>query len=91
MEKVAEGNIGKFVDRRSSTVKVAVRLLNHELELAQGAQVTLDRSVLENVVSTLELFLEDFSESYTRQMSAAAAERRMVEPVKTASAPGRVN
>ncbi len=81
MEKrIAEANVGKFVEKRLAPVKVALRLLNHELDLAQGQEVTLDRHELANVVSTLELFVEDFTDSYTRQQVNAVVERKLVEP-----------
>jgi len=90
MEKtVVDGNMGKFVERRLAPTKVAMRLLNHELELAQGKEVTLDRHLLENVVSTIELFLEDFTDSYTRQVATVVSERKMVEPVGKSA--GRAN
>lgn len=92
MEKmIPEGNVGKFVERRLAPTKVAVRLLNHELELAQGKELVLDRAVLENVVSTLEIFLEDFAESYTRQVAHVVSERKLVEPAGKQAAAGRVN
>lgn len=60
MEKQADGNIGNFVTRRTAQLRVLSRLLEHELSAAKGAEVTLDRSLAENVLDTLEIFIDDF-------------------------------
>ena len=60
MEKQADSNIGSFVHRRMSQVKVLSRVLEHELSSAKGADLTLDRSLVENVLDTIEIFVEDF-------------------------------
>ncbi len=59
MEKQADGNIGNFVHRRISQLKVVTRLMEHELESSKG-DVTMDRSLLESTLDTLEIFVEDF-------------------------------
>ena len=51
MESKSEVNIGKYVGRHLSQLKILTRLLDHELEAAKGArEVTLDRDLIENVV-----------------------------------------
>lgn len=60
MDKSVEGNTASFVQRRLSQVKLLNRLLEHELGAARGAkELTLDRELVENVVDTLEIFVED--------------------------------
>jgi hypothetical protein len=60
MESKSEVNVGKFVGRHLSQIKLMTRLLDHELESAKGArEVTLDRDLLENVLDTLEIFTDD--------------------------------
>ena len=60
MESKSEVNVGKFVGRHLSQLKILTRLLDHELEAAKGArEVTLDRDLLENVLDTLEIFTDD--------------------------------
>ena len=55
---------GKYIDRRLHPVRVAMGLLNHELELAAGENiVTIDKEVLRSVVETCQLFVEDFDRS----------------------------
>ena len=55
---------GKYIDRRLHPVRVAIGLLNHELELAGGESVvTIDKEVLRSVVETQLLFVEDFDRS----------------------------
>jgi hypothetical protein len=60
MEKQGDGNIGNFVHRRMSQVKVLARLLEHELGQTKGAELAMDRSLAENVLDTLEIFIDDF-------------------------------
>jgi hypothetical protein len=65
MEKLAEANIGSFVHRRLSQIKILSRLIEHELEVAKGAKdVSLGRDLVENVLDTLEIFVEDFEEAH---------------------------
>lgn len=53
-------NIGKFVSRHLSQVKLLSRVLETELDAAKGGrEVTVDRHLLENVLDTLEIFVED--------------------------------
>lgn len=60
MEKQADSNIGSFVHRRMSQVKVLARLLEHELSSAKGQDLTLDRNLVENMLDTIEIFIDDF-------------------------------
>ena len=60
MEKQVDGNIASFVHRRMSQIKVLARLLEHEIGNAKGQDMTLDRGLVENVLDTLEIFIDDF-------------------------------
>ncbi len=58
-------DVGKFVDRRLHPVRVALGLMNHELELARGeTTVTLDREMVRSLIETMSMFVEDFEVSY---------------------------
>jgi hypothetical protein len=58
-------DIGKFVDRRLHPVRVALNLMNHELELNRNDQmVSLDRETLRSLMETFQLFVEDFETSF---------------------------
>ena len=55
-----EINVGKFVGRHLSQLKILARMLEHELEAAKGgAEVTIDREVVESSLDTLEIFVDD--------------------------------
>ena len=55
----------KYIERRLHSVRVAVGLLNHEMELAGGdSVVTMDKEVLRSIVETSTLFVEDFDRTY---------------------------
>lgn len=56
-----EGEFGKFVVHRLHPVRVTVSLMSQQLELAKaGKEVTLDRNLYQSIVSTLEIFLDEF-------------------------------
>ncbi len=76
MEKQIDGNVANYTHRRLSHVKVVARLVEHELAAAKGSKdVTLERDILENVLDTLEMFIEDFEDVHGgRGASRAAAE-----------------
>lgn len=58
-------DIGKFCDRRLHPVRVALNLLNHEIELNRNDQmVSLDREMLRSLTETVQIFVEDFEASY---------------------------
>lgn len=71
-----EVNVGKFVGRHLSQIKVLARLLEHELEAAKGArEVTMDRHLVENVLDSLEIFVDDCETA-----SGVTRDRSKVEP-----------
>ena len=75
MESKSEVNVGKYVGRHLSQLKILTRLLDHELEAAKGArEVTLDRDLIENVLDALEIFTDD-----CEAVSGGARERAKVE------------
>lgn len=56
----AKPEVGKYVSRHLSQLKVLSRLLEHELDAAKGGrEVTIDRDTIENFLDTLEIFIED--------------------------------
>ena len=60
METKSEVNVGKFVGRHLSQLKILTRLLDHELDATKGArEITLDRGLVENIIDTLEIFTDD--------------------------------
>ena len=60
MESKSEVNVGKFVGRHLSQIKILTRLLDHELDATKGArEITLDRGLVENIIDALEIFTDD--------------------------------
>ncbi|MEO6597136.1 MAG: hypothetical protein ABIP94_20525 [Planctomycetota bacterium] len=75
MENKSEVNVGKYVSRHLSQLKILSRLLEHELEAAKGArEVTIDRHLIENTLDTLEIFTDD-----CESVSGSSRERGKVE------------
>lgn len=76
METKSEVNVGKFVGRHLSQLKLLSRLLDHELDAAKGGrEVALDRHLVENIVDTLEIFVDDCEAA-----SGIQRDRSKVEP-----------
>jgi len=58
MEK--KGELDRFVQRHLSQLKVLTRLMEHEIDLSKDANgITLDRDLTENMLDTIEIFIED--------------------------------
>ena len=76
MEAKTEVNVGKYVARHLSQIKVVSRLLEHELEAAKGArELTIDRELIENTLDILEIFTDD-----CETMSGSPRDRTKAEP-----------
>lgn len=77
MEGKSEINIGKYVSRRLSQVKVLSRLLETELETAKGSrELTMDRNIVEQVLDVLEIFIEDCDSVTGGQAARKAADQK---------------
>ncbi|MBL8748870.1 MAG: hypothetical protein JNK78_06905 [Planctomycetes bacterium] len=60
MEAKSEVNVGKFIGRRISQLRIMTRLMEHELEAAKGArEVSMERQLVESMLDTLEVFVDD--------------------------------
>jgi len=77
MDKQTDAVTGKFVHRHVSQLKVLARLMEHELDAAKGtAEVAMDREIVESMLDTLEIFIEDVSGS---EMGARGAKPAVAE------------
>jgi hypothetical protein len=54
-----QSDAGRSIHRRIATLKVTTRLIEHELDAAKGREITLDRDLVENMLDTIEVFIED--------------------------------
>ena len=81
MDKQTDTVTGKFVHRHVSQLKVLARLMEHELDAAKGtAEVAMDCELVESMLDTLEIFIEDVAggESGARAAKPAVAEKPAV-------------
>jgi hypothetical protein len=78
MEKQVDGSIGNYTHRRLAHLKVISRLIEHELSGAKGSKdLSMERDLVENVLDTLEMFIEDFEDMHGgRTGTRAAAESK---------------
>jgi hypothetical protein len=74
MDKQTDAGIGKFVHRHVSQLKVLARLMEHELDAAKGAaEVPMDRELVESMLDTIEIFIEDVAGDSAGRASAKPA------------------
>lgn len=60
MDSKPEANVGKFLSRHLSQLKILARLMEHEMDAAKGGrEVVVDRAMMESMVDTLEIFIDD--------------------------------
>lgn len=65
MDKQGENRSGNYVQRHLSQLRVITRLVEYELDAAKGEEVVLDRQLLESVLDSLDIFVEDLSGTTT--------------------------
>ncbi len=69
-------SLSDFVSRRLNPVKVTIELLKHE-HAAGTDEIIISKPLLGSIVSTMELFVEDY-ERLIQGQARSPAERRMV-------------
>ena len=83
MEKAVVTNIGGYVDRRLHPVRLSIVHLNKILEGSRpGTMLNVNRDLLNSIVSTLELFVEDFEAN-----CLGREEKKTVEKVTDTTTP----
>jgi hypothetical protein len=77
MEKPQEAAVTRAVRRRLSPLRVSIRMLQDELDMSGEGRITLDRGLVEDLVTALELFAEDLeSDAGIVKVSGVNGERR---------------
>jgi len=83
-EKVS---LSDFVTRRLHPTKVTLAYLRHELAVhSSGSTTAVDSRELASVISTLELFIEDYEKLVTREPRTTQAAMPAVERTYVADA-----
>jgi hypothetical protein len=59
MDKPQEAAVTRAVRRRLSPLRVSIRMLQSELDISGEGRITLDRTLAEDLLTSLELFAED--------------------------------
>lgn len=61
MEQQNKGiSLDEFIFRKLQPVRILVGYLNNEYALTEGETVTMDRNDYEAIISTLEIFVEEY-------------------------------
>lgn len=76
----------KYVARRLHPVRITVSLLRHEIDGAKGNKdVAIERDLLESVISTMEIFIEDCDRAMPKgggSQESADKDKKFVETAK---------
>ena len=59
MDKPQEPTLNRSIRRRVSALKVAIRMLQDELDMSGEGRITFERPLVEDLVTSLELYTED--------------------------------
>jgi hypothetical protein len=59
MDKPQEPTLNRSIRRRLSAIKVAVRVIQDELDMSGEGRITIERSLAEDLATSLEVFSED--------------------------------
>lgn len=63
-----------YTRRHLSQLKILSRLLEHELELAKGDEVVIEKSLLESSLDLIDIFVEDIGGSEPRSSKERKSE-----------------
>lgn len=77
MDKLEGSSLVEFLNRRLHPVKVTVNLLARELELAAGESVTLSKEDVISIVTTLDIYIEDYEK--VTKVPTVQKERKFVD------------
>ena len=53
-------SLDEFMFRKLQPVRILVGYLNNELAMSEGETITLSRDDYDNIISTLEIFVEEY-------------------------------
>jgi hypothetical protein len=59
MDKPQEAAVTRAVRRRLSPLRISIRMLQNELDISGEGRITLDRTLAEDLLTSLELFAAD--------------------------------
>jgi hypothetical protein len=76
MDKASD-QLGKVTHRRLATLKILVKLLDNELDLAKtDKDIPVSRALFENMLDTIEMFVEDFEGAYGGRERTGATDNK---------------
>jgi hypothetical protein len=75
-------SLDEYLARKLRPVRVAVNLLVRELQMSGGNSVALPKDYLNDLISTMELFVEDYERASTIKDRNSSGTRPM-QPVAT--------
>jgi|GEM_PF-6416634 len=53
-------SLDEFIHRKLQPVRILVGYLNNEAALIEGEDIAMDRADFDNIISTIEIFIEEY-------------------------------
>ena len=69
-------SLNDIITRRLHPVRILVNYLNNEMSLNDGDDISMDRVEFESIVSTLEIFIEEFDRVTGHQLNSRSKKKK---------------
>jgi len=90
MENQSKGvSLDEFMFRKLQPVRILVNYLNHELALNDGDTIHMDRAEMDNIISTLEIYIEEYdrvSQHRAARVTASAKKKTQFNDISNKTA-----
>lgn len=77
------GRSDTFVQRRVSQLKLVARLVEHQLGEGETADVTFDREIVESMLDTMEILIEELDSGRSAEQVTAQRAKPAEKPAVT--------
>jgi hypothetical protein len=75
-------SLDEFIYRKLQPVRILVGFLNNELAVNEGDTLTFDRSDVDNIVSTMEIFLEEYDRVSQHRATRLSKKKKFADIAK---------
>ncbi len=82
MENGKAMSLDEFIYRKLQPVRILAGYLNNELSLHEGEKIDMDRADLDNIVSTIEIFIEEYDRVSAFRSQRMVKKKKFAEMTK---------
>ena len=76
MDSQDKVSMDDFISRKLHPVRILVGYLNNEMALNTGDEISMERGEFESIVSTLEMFVEDYDRVSEQNSSSSRSKKK---------------